>query len=215
MTRTRKWVSGTAVLVLIVLAAGWFLLVSPKKSDAATLQQSALAQAATNDGLRAKVAALKAQNAQIPQQEAKLATFRQQVPQTPAEPALVRQLSALAKQSGVIFEVLDAANPAGLNVPSAPSAAKDNSLNQMSITMTVEGSYYSAERFLDLLESMKRVMIVTGISGNTTSDVQNDPTSHKYTIMARVFTTTNTGATAAGATSTAPASGNASPTKVQ
>jgi Tfp pilus assembly protein PilO len=215
MTRTRKWVSGTAVLVLIVLAAGWFLLVSPKKSDAATLQQTALAQAATNDGLRAKVASLKAQDAQIPQQEAKLATFRQQVPETPAEPALVRQLSALAKQSGMLFEALNAANPAGLNVPSAPVAAKDNSLNQMSITMTVEGTYYSAERFLDLLESMKRVMIVTGITGNTTSDVQNDPTSHKYTISARVFTTTTSGAPAAGATATAPASGSASPTTVQ
>jgi|BarGraIncu00222A_1022003.scaffolds.fasta_scaffold00264_20 Tfp pilus assembly protein PilO len=215
MTRTRKWVTGTAVLVLIVLAAGWFLLVSPKKSDAATLQQTALAQAATNDGLRVKVAALKAANAQIPQQEAKLATFHQQVPETPAEPALVRQLSALAKQSGMLFEVLNAANPAGLNVASAPVAAKDNSLNQMSITMTVEGSYYSAERFLDLLESMKRVMIVTGISGNTTSDVPGDLTIHKFTINARVFTTTTSGAPAAGATSTAPASGNASPTKVQ
>ena len=31
MTRTRKWVSGTAVLVLIVLAAGWFLLVSQER----------------------------------------------------------------------------------------------------------------------------------------------------------------------------------------
>ena len=174
MTRTRKWVSGTAVLVLIVLVAGWFLLVSPKKSDAAALQASALTQQGTNDGLRAKVAELKAKDAAKPQQEAKLATFRQQVPETPAEPTLVRKLSALAKQANVEFESLNVVNPAGLNVPNAPASDKDTVLEQITVTMTVQGSYYSAERFLNLIEGLKRVMIITGFTGNAISDALNE-----------------------------------------
>jgi Tfp pilus assembly protein PilO len=220
MTRTRKWVSGTAVLVLIVLVAGWFLLVSPKKADAAALQASALTQQGTNDGLRAKVAQLKAQDAAKPQQEAKLATFRQQVPETPAEPTLVRKLSALAKQANVEFESLNVVNPAGLNVPNAPVADKDTVLEQITVTMTVQGSYYSVERFLNLIEGLKRVMIITGFTGNAISDASQgataDPTLHKFVISARVFTTTNPAAPAPGtATTTKPSSGNASPTTVQ
>lgn len=219
MTRTRKWVSGTAVLVLIVLAAGWFLLISPKKSEAASLQATALGQQSTNDGLRAKVSQLKAEDAQKPQQEAKLATFRQQVPQTPAEPALVRRLSAIAKQSNVFFESLNVVNPNGLNVPGAPAATKDNILEQITVTMTVEGTYYSAERFLNLIEGLKRVTLVTSVTINSAGDVSTggtpDPTVHKYLITARVFATAD-GAPAAGTGSTAaPSSGNATPTTVQ
>ena len=221
MTRTRKWVSGTAVLVLIVLVAGWFLLISPKKSDAASLQSQALGVQATNDGLRAKVADLKAKAAAKPQQEAKLALFRQQVPETPAEPSLVRTVSGIAKQANVQFESLNVVNPTGVNVPAAPAAEKDTVLKQMTVTMTVEGSYYAAERFLNLVEGLKRVMLVTGVNIVNLSDVQKnggpDTTQHKYIITARVFLATNPPAGAVVApTTTAPAtSGNATPTTVQ
>ena len=35
MTRIQKWSAGTAVAVLLILVAGWLLLVSPKRADAA------------------------------------------------------------------------------------------------------------------------------------------------------------------------------------
>ena len=37
MTETRKWSAGAVVLIVAIVAAGWFLLVSPKRSDAADL----------------------------------------------------------------------------------------------------------------------------------------------------------------------------------
>lgn len=219
MTRTRKWVSGTAVLVLIVLVAGWFLLISPKKSQAASLQTQALGQQATNDGLRAKVAQLKAEAALTPQQEAKLALFRQRVPETPAEPALVRRMSAIAKQANVQFEAFTVVNPTGVNVPNAPAAERDTVLQQMTVTLTVEGSYYAAERFLNLVEGLQRVTIVSGVNINSVGDIAKngapDPTIHKYVITARVFLATN-GAPVASSTTTGPATtGTTSPTKVQ
>jgi Tfp pilus assembly protein PilO len=220
MTRTRKWVSGTAVLVLIVLVAGWFLLVSPKKADAANLQANVLSQQSSNAGLRVKIAQLKAEDAQRPQQEAKLALFHQQVPQTPAQPALIRQLSALAKQTGVEFEALTVVNPNGLNVPQAPAAEKDTVLEQITVTMTVQGTYFACERFINLVEGLKRVTLITGLLIKSTADTPAgtavNPSLHRFTITARIFTTTDPAAPAAGATpTTAPSSGNASPTTVQ
>jgi Tfp pilus assembly protein PilO len=219
MTRTRKWVSGTVVLVLLVLVAGWFLLVSPKKADASNLQATALTQQGTNDGLRAKVAQLKAQDAAKPQQEAKLALFRQQVPENPAEAALVRKLSALSKQSGVEFESLLVVDPAGLNVPSAPAAGHDTVLEQITLSMTIQGSYYSGERFLNLLEGLKRVTLVTGLVVDATANASVgqplDPSIHKFVITVRVFTTTDPAPVPASPTTAAPATGNASPTTVQ
>ncbi len=41
MTKSRTWTVGTAVLVVLILLAGWFLLVTPKRSHAADLQAQA------------------------------------------------------------------------------------------------------------------------------------------------------------------------------
>ena len=219
MTRTRKWVSGTVVLALVVLVAGWFLLVSPKKADAASLQAAALAQQSTNDGLRAKVSQLKAQDAQRPQQEAKLAKFRQQVPETPSEPALIRHLNALAKQTQVEVETVSVINPAGLQVPGAPAAEDHTQLEQITLSFVIQGSYFNAERFLNLIEGSGRVMLVTGLSIDKTAilgkDAAVNTSIHKYTITARIFVATNppAGSKPVTAPSTAPA--NASPTTVQ
>ena len=41
MSMTRRWSLLTAVVIVGILAAGWFLLVSPKRSDAADLRDKA------------------------------------------------------------------------------------------------------------------------------------------------------------------------------
>lgn len=219
MTRTRKWVSGTAVLVLLILVAGWFLLVSPKKADAASLQSAALAQQSTNDGLRTQVALLKAQDAQKPQQEAKLASFRQQVPETPAEPALIRQLAAFAKRCNVELDQLTVVNPAALTVPGAPVATDHTLLEQVTVTFVIQGSYFNAERFLNLVEGLKRVMLVTGITvdsaGTFGAHEAPDPSRHKFTVAARVFVATNPPTGYKPAITPAPAPAAASSTPAQ
>ena len=37
MTRSRTWTLGTVVVVLAIFALGWFAVISPKKSNAASL----------------------------------------------------------------------------------------------------------------------------------------------------------------------------------
>ncbi len=125
MTLTRKWSFLTAVLVVAVLAAGWFLLVSPKRSEAADLQQQASGQASENERLVQKLEVLKAQQADLPRQRARLATLQTQLPDNPALPRLVRDLTAAGRKTGVQLASLAPAVPVQLvaTVQGTPVAA--------------------------------------------------------------------------------------------
>jgi len=55
MTQTRKWSLVALVAVLAILAAGWFLLVSPKRGEASDLHAQNSSAIQANDQLRAKL----------------------------------------------------------------------------------------------------------------------------------------------------------------
>jgi hypothetical protein len=66
--------------------------------------------------------------------------------------------------------------------------------------MTVNGTYFNLERFLNAVETMKRVMLVTGM------DIKSSGTPTLVaTINTRVFLTAPAPKTAAGTTGTATA----------
>lgn len=98
---TRRWSLLTAVLIVGILAASWFLLVSPKRSEAADLRGQATKQLASNDALVQKLNELKAQSLDLPKQKAQLALMRKQLPDNPALPTLIRDLTTAGKKVGV------------------------------------------------------------------------------------------------------------------
>ena len=73
MSMTRRWSLLTAVLIVGILAASWFLLVSPKRSDAAGLRNDAAKQKVSNDALVQSLNELKAQSLDLPKAKAELA----------------------------------------------------------------------------------------------------------------------------------------------
>ena len=89
---TRRWSLLTAVLIVGILAASWFLLVSPKRSEAAELRVQATEQQASNDALVQQLTVLKAQSLDLPKQKAELAVLGKQIPNNPALPTLIRDL---------------------------------------------------------------------------------------------------------------------------
>jgi Tfp pilus assembly protein PilO len=101
MSMTRRWSLLTAVLIIGILAASWFLLVSPKRSDASAISAKATAQQASNDALVQQLNQLKAQSLDLPKQKAQLAVMRKQIPDNPALPTLIRDLTAAGKKVGV------------------------------------------------------------------------------------------------------------------
>lgn len=131
MTVTRKWSLLAAVLVLAILAAGWFLLVAPKRTEAAEIKDQTASQEQANASLVQKLNVLKAQQADLPKQRAILANLRTNIPDNPSLPSLVRDLTAAGRKVGVSIDSMAPSPPVAVvvapTVVAAPPAAETTS----------------------------------------------------------------------------------------
>lgn len=112
MSRTRTWSAATAGICVLLTVAAWFLLIGPKRAEAADLRDQTVAQDQANDQTRLRIQQLKAQYAELPAKQAELAVIKQQLPDNPALPTLIRTLTAMADASGVTLVSLAPAPPA-------------------------------------------------------------------------------------------------------
>jgi type IV pilus assembly protein PilO len=176
MDKMKQYVVFAVLGCLFVLAAGWFLLVSPKRSEAADLNSQAAAQITQNLQLQNALSMLKSQAQGLPKQQARLAAVAAKIPDNPALPALVRALTTASAAAGIELvsvtptaptAVTGAATPAAAPVAGAKAAAPRRSVGQLSniqLTLSVAGDYFSVEEFLANLEKLPRAMRVTGVT---------------------------------------------------
>jgi type IV pilus assembly protein PilO len=193
MDKLKQWVLLTVVGCLAVLAAGWFLLISPKKAEATDLVAQTAAQEAANDGLRTQLQVLKAQAKDLPKKQADLARVATKIPDNPAMPSLIRALTAAATSAGVELVSVTpgvpvaveapvgaapvapaaaqavpapaAAAPAGPVVPgTAPAGAPAGALATIPLSINVIGGYFEVSQFLADLEGLPRALRVTNLT---------------------------------------------------
>jgi Tfp pilus assembly protein PilO len=152
MSVTRKWSALAVVLVLAILAAGWFLLVSPKRTEAAGLETQVDTQEAANAKLVSELEQLKAQQAELPAQRAELASMRKQIPDNPALPTLIRSLTEAGRKVGVSIDTMSPTVPVAVVDPAAEVAAapatttsESDSLSQTSDSSTTDSTEGSAD----------------------------------------------------------------------
>jgi Tfp pilus assembly protein PilO len=172
-SKMKQWVALTVVGCLALLAAGWFLLVSPKRGEAAQVRDDVNTQASTNAGLQTQLATLKAQQKTVTQQEAKLAFVAAKIPDNPALPALIRALSIAADDAGVELvslspgspvAVVAAAAPAGTPVgtPAAGDATTSSSSSTASKPVTLTSAGTASAATAGLLTSIPLTINVVG-----------------------------------------------------
>jgi Tfp pilus assembly protein PilO len=183
MNKMRQWSMLTGLAVVVVLAAGWFLAVSPQRHHAADLRTQAATQASSNASLLAQVDQLKQQKQGLPAQQRLLDQIAAKVPDNPALPALIRELSTAANAAGVDLVSMAPSPPVAVtaSAPTAPVAATTGTtgttagttpavgtavtpLNQIQVSLNVKGSYFNVESFFAAVEKIKRAMRVTGFS---------------------------------------------------
>jgi Tfp pilus assembly protein PilO len=179
MTKMRQWSIFTAVAVLLVLAAGWFLLVKPQRTHAATLRASSVSQQQANEQLQSQITALEGEQRNLPHEQAQLQKFATQVPNNSAEPTVIRQLSAAASGSDVDMVTLTPGTAAAVTAAAAPAAAPSagatpgateltpatttaSSLVELPISLGITGTYANVESFFQSLEKLPRAMLITG-----------------------------------------------------
>jgi Tfp pilus assembly protein PilO len=123
-SKMKQWVALTVVGCFAVLAAGWLLVVSPKRGEAAQVRDDVNTQVSTNSGLQTQLAMLKAQAKTLPMQQAKLALVAAKIPDNPALPALIRALSSAADDAGVELVSLSPAPPVTVETAGATGGLK-------------------------------------------------------------------------------------------
>ena len=210
MTLTRKWSLLAAVLIVAIVAAGWFLLTAPKRSEAADLRTQAKGVEQDNARLVQTLEILKAEQAELPSQRALLAKFRTQVPNNPALPSLIRDLTSAGRKVGVSIDAMSPQPPTAVVVagPAAPAvagsttadssttspawapapvAATPSSLYQVPLTLVVTGSYFELEQFVNRLETLERSFRVTGFTLSQPSGTDAAPGDLSVTLQGQVF----------------------------
>jgi type IV pilus assembly protein PilO len=185
--KLKQWVALTVVGCLAILAGGWFLLVSPKRTEAADVRAEAASQQQTNASLREQLKILQAQAKELPKKQADLARVAAKIPDNPALPSLIRALTAASTSAGVELvsvtpgapsavggaaQPVAAAQPAAAQPaagqpaaapaqPAAPTSA--GTLAQIPIDMTVVGGYFEVSQFLANLENLPRALRVSDL----------------------------------------------------
>jgi Tfp pilus assembly protein PilO len=131
------------VSLLVVTAAGYFLLISPQRSKSAELAMEA-------ESIEAQIQALRIANAQVrnvePIRIADLFRVSKAMPSTDDMPGVLLELNRIARETGIRFESItpgDAADAGGyLRRP---------------IDLVFDGNYYELSDFLYRLRSLVRV----------------------------------------------------------
>lgn len=166
MEKMRQWTILTAAGVLAIFVAGWFLLVSPQRSNAAELRTQAVTQQQANSTLQANVSQLEQQKRGLPEQQRLLEQIATKVPNSPALPVLIRQLTAAARAAGVDLVSLSPSAPAPV-AAAAPATTTTGTvtpgaaLSQIPLAIEVSGSYFNIESFFGEVEHLSRAMLVT------------------------------------------------------
>ena len=209
MNKLQQWIALTVVACLALLAAGWFLLVSPKRAEAADLRDQAASQDQANDATRTQLQVLKAQAKDLPNQQAALAKVAARIPDNPALPSLIRSLSAASQSAGVEFVSVApgspvpvvAAAPAGTAAAAptpapgtATAASSAGTLTAIPVAINVVGGFFEVEQFVANLENLPRALRVSNLTlapGKSPTDQSKtgteDGSSLTTTISGTVF----------------------------
>jgi type IV pilus assembly protein PilO len=145
-----------AVVCIVVLIAGWFLLVAPVKSDISKTKAATAAQTSTNSSLTLTLATMRSIAKQLPQEKAELAALSERVPSQLQVPALLRSIQSAATDTGVTLLNLTPSQP----TPLVGAAG----ISTVGIALTVTGGYAETEQFDNALESLKRTFLVSAFT---------------------------------------------------
>ena len=94
LSKSQLWITGTALVCVVIVLAGWFLLIAPKRAEAADLRDQTASAAQVNDQLELRIAQLKADFAELPQRKAELAAIKHAMPEDAQLATLTRDLQA-------------------------------------------------------------------------------------------------------------------------
>lgn len=183
MDKLKQWVTLAVLGSVVLLAAGWFLLISPKKGEANELRTQTASQISANAALETQLSVLRAQAKDLPKKQAELAEVAAKIPDNPSLPALIRALTAASTTSGVEFVSVTPGQPVApvavvpvaaapetttaQTTPVAPPApvagAAAGTLATIPVALNVVGDYFDIAQFMANLENLPRALRILDV----------------------------------------------------
>ncbi|MEK7709738.1 MAG: type 4a pilus biogenesis protein PilO [candidate division NC10 bacterium] len=170
--RPQKIVFGVVILV-VLLAGGYFLLLSPKMVEVDGLRQQRAAKETEMLQSRALAASLARFKQEAAALRARLETAKERLPSEKEIPGLYRQVSDLAYQTGMAVSLFQPREPATKEI-----------YQEVPIFVSAEAGYHQLGAFLDRIARFPRIvnltdMKITGIS-RPTGTIRADLTLATY-----------------------------------
>ncbi|GAB3028559.1 hypothetical protein GCM10027052_00120 [Parafrigoribacterium mesophilum] len=200
----RLWVIGSMVLVVAIIAMGWFLGVSPKLAEAATAGDQRVAAEAQNVVHQRELEAIKKQFETLPELKTQLAVLRAAVPSGDAMSAFLDELHALEQANAVTLTDFKA-NDGQPYTPVKDALTTVSTTNPLitaenfvaiPVTLTVSGSTSNVMSFINGVQTGERLYLVqdlklkqsTAESGSRTTqdsagDFQADINGFVYVLL--------------------------------
>lgn len=171
LSAERLWILGGAVAVVVILAVGWFFVVSPQYDQAGTLNDQAATTGDQVTLLQHRLAELRKQNENMPTYLAQLAEERAALPSTSGLSDLLRELQTAGDASGAAVSGVTVGGVADVSTGGAK-------LYALPLTLTVTGSVQQLRAFLNQLQQVQpRAVLITSASLSTTDTSTNTSSS--------------------------------------
>ncbi|MFC4614648.1 hypothetical protein ACFO3K_08010 [Cellulomonas algicola] len=122
-SKTASWVTGTALLALVLVAGGWFLLIGPVFATAGETRLQAQSVRESNEALAQRITKLAKQYENLEQYKAELAALRAQVPTTAQQSEYLRELQTIADANGVTLTTVTPSIPSAFTLVGQAAAA--------------------------------------------------------------------------------------------
>ena len=165
----RLWLLGGVVVMLLLVAGSWFLLISPKNTEADDVRSSAADASAQLVVLKHQVSSLKAESAKLASYKSQLKTNQNALPTTSGVPDFLRQL----QDSGTAVNV----EISNLSV-GAPQASKVvPSVYELPISLSALGGVADMSAFLNRLQQVQpRAVLIESLGLTETTVVATETT---------------------------------------
>jgi type IV pilus assembly protein PilO len=139
-----------ALLALVIIVVSWFLLISGKRDELASLEQTEVGLRADFEKEQGRAVNLEPLKQQLAQMEQVLQQMLRQLPSKTEMPDLIIDISQTALSSGLVNELFQP----GEEVPKEFYAEKP-------IALRMVGSYHQFGAFVSGVASLPRVVILT------------------------------------------------------
>jgi Tfp pilus assembly protein PilO len=142
------------VVCVAALAGFWFLAFSPKRNEAASLQNQVSSAQQRLDAANSEIA--QSRNAQVTYQAATatLAYLGKAVPADDQVPSLIYELNSAAHSNGVSFDRFQSGGAAASGSSAGPASLALSGLQTMPFSFTFEGNFFHLEGFFRAIDQL-------------------------------------------------------------